>query len=153
MKIRKLLLGVLAVSTFLAAVSSNSVIIRSASLSDSSSGSSASAKCAVPPLKQAYAGANSVFTGKVLSITQNERAKTFEFEVEKYWKGSKSKKISVKVYESTRFQAFYRVGGKYLVFARAEDEGVLTDGRCSRSKDISDAADDLKGLGKARKPR
>jgi hypothetical protein len=52
-----------------------------------------------------------------------------------------------------RFQAFYQVGGKYLVFARANDEGDLTDGRCSRSKDVSDATDDIKGLGKSKKPR
>jgi hypothetical protein len=148
MKMRKIFWTILAVSTFLAAASSNIATVESASFISSSS----SAKCGVPPLKQAYAAANSVFIGKVTKVTQNERGKTFEFRAEKYWKGSKSKNIKVTVYESTRFQAFYQVGGKYLVFARAE-ENKLVDGRCSRSKDFSDAAEDIRGLGKSRKSR
>ncbi len=149
MKIQKLILAVLAVSTFLIAVSSNSVNTASAAAAEETF----PAKCAIPSFKQAFANANSVFTGKVTSVRKNERGKTFTFQVERYWKGSKSKKARVTVYESTRYQTFYEPGKKYLVFASADDEARLTDGRCSRSKILTEAADDLKALGKSKKPR
>jgi len=150
MKIRKILLAALAVSTFLVAVSSNST---STVIAATAGETSAEAKCAIPPFARAYADAKAIFTGKVLSVAQNDRGKTFEFQVEKYWKGSKSKKVKVTVYETPRFQAFYQAGKRYLVFAGVEDDGNLTDGRCSRSVDIASAAADLKALGKAKKPR
>ena len=149
MKTRKLILTVLAVSTFLIAVSSNSVKTASAAPAKETE----AGKCAIPSFKMAYAGAHSVFVGKVTSMTRDERGKTFTFLVEKYWKGNKRKKAEVTVYESTRYQAFYQPGKRYLVFAGAEDDGRLTDGRCSRSTDIADAAADIKALGKFKKPR
>jgi hypothetical protein len=149
MKMRKILSAVLAVSTFLIAVSSNSVKAAGAAAVSKTG----AAKCAVPPFKIAFAGANSVFVGKVRKVAQNGRGKTFTFQVEKYWKGSKSKKTEVTVFETTRYQAFYEAGKRYLVFAAADDEGNLTDGRCSRSTGIADADADLKALGKAKKPR
>jgi hypothetical protein len=156
---RKILLVVSAVPAFLAIVSADTGVAESAGSAKYSAsnyfygGYSYGEKCAVPPLKQALLAASSVFTGKVLSMTQVERGKTFEFEVEKYWKGTGSKKLKVTVYESSRFQAFYRQDGKYLVFARIDEDAGLIDGRCSRSKDIADAADDIRSLGKAKVPK
>lgn len=155
---RKILLTVLAVSTFTIAVSSNSADTATAATASTAAviGETAPgkfAKCRIPPFKEAYADAKAVFVGKVLSVTQNERGKTFEFQVEKYWKGSRVKKASVSVFESSRFQAIYEEGKRYLVFASANGEGGLIDGRCSRSDRIADAAADLKALGRAKTPR
>ena len=149
MKMRKILVTMLAASTIFAGVSSNSAKVES----DLGIEPVAAAKCGIPPLNQAYPAAKSVFVGKVISETQFERGKIFEFQVEKYWKGNKSKKTKVKIYETMRYQAFYEVGKRYLVFAKADDAGGLSDGKCSRSKIIAEAGEDLRALGTAKIPR
>jgi hypothetical protein len=110
-------------------------------------------KCAIPSLKTALQNSSAVFVGEVLRETKNGDEKTFEFRVVKYWKGAKAKKIKVSVNETARYQAWYQVGEKYLVFARTDDDGRLRDGRCSASKLLSEASNDLKILGRAKTPR
>ncbi|HEX8734271.1 MAG TPA: hypothetical protein VF721_03040 [Pyrinomonadaceae bacterium] len=110
-------------------------------------------KCAIPGLKTALLNSSAVFVGEVLSETKNGDERTFEFRVVKYWKGAKGKKIEVSVNETARYQAWYQVGEKYLVFARTDEDGRLRDGRCSPSKLLSEASKDLKTLGRAKIPR
>ncbi len=138
----------LAVSGFSLSVSSNSFDASSSVMIDA-----ASAKCRIPPFREAYTEANTIFSGKIIGVVQNERGKAFEFQVEKYWKGRSRKKVKVTVFESSRYQAIYEMGKRYLVFAGADDEGSLRDGRCSRSNNIADAAADLRSLGKGKRPR
>ena len=109
------------------------------------------ARCAIPPFNEAYNSAEAVFVGKVLSKTKNGDVKTFEFEVEKYWKGADKKKIKITVYETPRFQAWFRIGDKYLVYAVANG-GELNVKRCSRSNEAEDASEDLKKLGAGKNP-
>jgi hypothetical protein len=149
MKIRTILLALLAVAVIGVPVSSGIPAIADTVIFNESG----LVKCRIPPFKEAYRGASSVFTGTITEVVQNERGKTFEFQVEKYWKGSSQKKVRVTVYETSRYQAFYQTGKKYLVFASADDEGGLRDGRCSRSGDIAGASADLKALGKGKRPR
>jgi hypothetical protein len=113
----------------------------------------AKGKCAIPNLKTALRNSGAVFVGKVLSETKNGDEKTFEFRVEKYWKGATRKKIKVSVLETSRFQAWFQVGESYLVFAGADEDGKFRDGRCSASKTLSEASKDLKELGRAKVPR
>ncbi|HEV7644186.1 MAG TPA: hypothetical protein VGO50_09620 [Pyrinomonadaceae bacterium] len=148
MNIRKILLAMLAVLSLSLSVSPNSFHTSSPVIIED-----AFAKCRIPPFREAYTGANTVFTGKIIGVVQNERGKTFEFQMEKYWKGRSQKKVKVTVYETTRYQAIYQMGKRYLVFASAGSEGDLRDGRCSRSNDIANAAADLKALGKGKMPR
>lgn len=110
-------------------------------------------RCAIPSFKTAFGQAGAVFTGEVLSVEKNGDTKTFEFKVEKYWKGAGNRKIKINVYETPRYQAFFKEGEKYLVFADADMNGKFYVGRCSRSREISGAAEDLKSLGKAKMPR
>ena len=110
-------------------------------------------KCAIPNVKTAYANSTAVFAGEVLSVEENGDVKTFIFRVEKYWKGVKSEKIKVSVNETMRYQAWFKVGEKYLVFAHdSEKDGKLWDGKCSGTKRLDDASKDMKELGKAKKP-
>lgn len=139
---------VLAVMTFVSVNLSNSL-----DSADTGSVEIASGKCRVPTLAEARAEAKAVFTGKVISVTQNERGKTFEFQVKKYWKGINGRKVSVKAFDSMRYQSFFVVGETYLIFAWADDDGALRDRRCSRSQAIDQAMEDLKVLGKGMKPR
>ena len=109
-------------------------------------------KCAIQTFKTAFNTSSAVFVGKVKSEKKEGDTKTFEFEVEKYWKGAGRKKIKINVYETARFQAWFQVGGKYLIYADASD-GNLRVGRCSRSRDAEDASEDLRQLGKGKRPR
>lgn len=111
------------------------------------------AKCAVAPIGQAKAGASAIFAGKVLKISEDGRAKVFEFAVEKYWKGNLKKRVKIRVNENARYQAWMKAGERYLVFAEANDRGELFDRRCSRTKSLGAAGEDLAFLGKAKKPR
>jgi hypothetical protein len=110
-------------------------------------------KCAIAAFKDALAASSAVFVGKVKSEKKVGDTRVFELEVEKYWKGAKKKKIEISVYETARFQAWFEVGEKYLVFASAEDGGALHVGRCSRSKSVVDASEDLQKLGKGKRPK
>jgi hypothetical protein len=110
------------------------------------------AKCAIPPFSEAFKASSAVFVGTVKSEKKEGDTKIFEFQVEKYWKGTKNKKIKINVYETARYQAWFEVGGKYLVYADSAD-GNLRVGRCSRSRDAGDASEDLGKLGKGKRPK
>lgn len=109
-------------------------------------------KCLIPSAKSAYMNSKAVFVGEVLSKEGNGDVKTFTFRVEKYWKGVKRTEIKVSVRESMRYEAWFEVGGKYLVFARADNDGNFWDGKCSGTKSLENASRDIKELGKAKKP-
>ena len=109
-------------------------------------------RCATPSVKNAIKNSEAIFVGKVLSVSQDGDIKTFEFQVEKYWKGRIKKKIKINVQEFARFQAWFKIGGRYLVYANSREDGKLFDGRCSATKLLSDASKDLKQLGKAKNP-
>lgn len=110
-------------------------------------------KCAISAFNNALSASAAVFVGTVKSEKKTGDTKIFQFEVERYWKGSKKKKIEIRVHETMRYQAFFEVGEKYLVYATAGENGGLYVGRCSRSKDAGDASDDLQKLGKGKRPK
>lgn len=112
-----------------------------------------SAKCAIASFENAYSRAEAVFLGKVVSEEKNGNVRSFEFEVEKYWKGANKKKIKIDVYETTRYQAWFRSGGRYLIYANPNNEGNLSVGRCSRSREADNAGEDLQKLGTGKKPQ
>jgi hypothetical protein len=120
---------------------------------ETKSSATATRKCAIPSLKAALQDSSAVFAGEVLSETKAGNERTFEFRVVKYWKGAGKKRIKISVHETARYQAWFEVGKSYLVFARADDDGRLRDGRCSASKLLSEASKDLKTLGRAKIPR
>jgi len=115
--------------------------------------SNAGAKCAIPPFQQAYQQAQAVFVGEVVGEEKTGDVRAFDFRVEKYWKGAGAKRVEIRVYETARFQAWFKKGGKYLIYAFAGEDDELRVGRCSRSRDIEFAEDDLQKLGKGNIPR
>ena len=106
------------------------------------------AKCAMPTFDNAYRDSKAIFAGKVLSVRTDGDEKIFKFRVEKYWKGTVGKTVEVRYYETTRYQAWLQVGKRYLVYARGNNNGTLSDGRCSLTKNYSEASSDLNKLGK-----
>jgi len=114
--------------------------------------SASTGRCAISKLKTEYANSKAVFIGEVVSVTSDGDIKTFTFKVEKRWKGAADKKIEVSVQETTRHQAWFEVGEKYLVFARGDETvGKLWEVRCSRTKSLKDASEDVSELGKTPK--
>ena len=82
--------------------------------------------CITPDVLQAFARAKLVFSGKILNVTpvaQDSRSRTasdyvVSFEVEKWWKGSGSERVSV-VWHTSLFGCDYfpvgEIGENYLV--------------------------------------
>lgn len=110
------------------------------------------AKCRILSFDEAFNSAKSVFVGKILSEEKNGDLRTFKFEVNKYWKGANKKTIEISVYETMRYQAWFKVGEVYLIYASANDNDKLSVGRCSRSRLQDEAAEDLRKLGTGKKP-
>lgn len=115
-------------------------------------------KCAYPSFDRAFETAHSIFLGKVVEEKKEGKKKHFRFRVEKYWKGSSEKFVEIMVNESFRYQAPYRVGEKFLVFAKQnEDTKRLWDGRCSRSTRANEYSgtfkEDFEKLGKGKNPK
>ena len=108
-------------------------------------------RCAIPNFIEAKRQATTIFVGKIISETETDNGKTYKFKVEKYWKGKKSKIVFINVNENSRFQSWFEVGKKYLIFATISEDKELFVGRCSRSSDVESAANDIKSLGKAKK--
>lgn len=110
-------------------------------------------KCAISSLKDAKNSATAIFVGKVLSVTEDGDNKIFEVQVDKYWKGKLKKRVKVGFYETMQSQAWYETGKKYLFFVKTGEKGVLFDYRCSRTKELSQSAEDISKLGKAKRVR
>jgi hypothetical protein len=115
---------------------------------------SAAGKCAIPTRPEAYRQAAAVFVGQVLEEEKKGDVRSFKFSVERYWKGPGRNQMKIDVYENTRYQARFRTGEKYLIYAEAGGKkDSLNVVRCSRSREVGGAADDLKQLGKGKRPR
>lgn len=110
-------------------------------------------KCKVPNVETAVKNSEAVFTGKITKVAADGDVKTFTFEVEKYWKGAESEKLEINVQETMRYQAWFEVGETYLVYAHggAEEDGKLWEVRCSRTKLLADASEDVAELGRAKR--
>jgi len=118
-------------------------------------GNAAPFRCAIQKFSQEFENSEAVFVGSVVSVEKEGNRKTFVFEVARFWKGITSKRVTVSVGENRRYQAIYKEGKTYLVFAKKnEDSGELFDSRCSRSTEIdgtsSNLSDVMKSLGTAK---
>jgi hypothetical protein len=111
------------------------------------------AKCAIQSFQTAFEQSKAVFVGEVVGEKKDGDTRTFDFKVEKYWKGANAERVEILVYETARFQAWFKKGGKYLIYAPADSDGKLRVYRCSRSRDVEFAEEDLKKLGAGKIPR
>lgn len=143
MKYQKIIVAIVVLSAMLCAFPSKTVIAES---------ENETARCRIFTFDEAYSSSEAVFVGKVLSEEKKGDVKTFEFEVEKYWKGAVGKKIKIEVYETARFQAWFQTGERYLIYAEEGENGKLRVGRCSRSREVENASEDLQKLGAGKVP-
>lgn len=110
-------------------------------------------RCAIASFQTAYNQSKAVFVGEVVGDEKDGDTRKFDFKIEKYWKGADAKNVEILVYETSRYQAWFKKGEKYLIYAVADEDGKLHVGRCSRSRDVENAEEDLQKLGKAKIPR
>lgn len=113
----------------------------------------AEARCATPAFQTSYRQAKAVFVGEVVGDEKNGDVRKISFKIEKYWKGANSKTVEIRVYETMRFQSWFKKGEKYLIYASGGADGKLNVARCSRSREIKFADEDLQKLGKGKIPR
>ena len=114
----------------------------------------ADAKCRAPTnAKDATRAAGAVFIGTISKISDSAGdVKTFEFAVERYWKGEKTKIQNVRVYFSENYSPSFNIGERYIVYAAKDSNGELFTGRCTRTKLAQYADDDVRALGRGKKP-
>lgn len=143
MKYQKLIATIVVLSAMFYFVSSKTTIAKSENVT---------ARCRILTFDEAFNSSEAVFIGKVVSESKSGDVKTFEFEVETYWKGANKRKININAYETMRYQAQFEVGERYLIYANANDDGKLSVGRCSRSREADDASEDVEKLGTGKKP-
>jgi hypothetical protein len=85
------------------------------------------------------------------SVSDEQRRETGKMPRSVCQRGAANREIKINVQETARYQAWFEVGEKYLVYARGSEENEkLWETRCSRSKLLADASEDIKVLGKAR---
>lgn len=121
-------------------------------------------KCAPPPPpKVAFKSAAAVFAGKVvdIKIDQVKSIKRVTIEVSTSWKGEIGKRVVVltAVHGATCGYGFQK-DKAYLVYCyatpREKKKGVpqiLRTNICTRTKPMTNAAGDLKEIGKGTKPK
>jgi hypothetical protein len=88
---------------------------------------------------------DAVFSGEVTSINRER----IEFKVESFWKGPRSKRISIR-YEQSDCTYLFTVGKKYLVYAYGKE--IFETSICAGAKELDKASDDLKELGEGKEP-
>jgi len=118
--------------------------------------------CSRTSVTDAFARADVVFTGRVVSIRlgiplEPDAISTADpvlitLDVSGYWKGPVGRVMTVTTRRSEMSCGFtFQTGRDYLVYADKGEAG-LTTGLCERTSSVTKAADDLKSLGVARVP-
>ena len=103
----------------------------------------------LPPPKEALKEAAAVFMGKVKSIERADHGWTVTFEVEKSYKGVKTKKLEVQTPVDQGACGYgFTKGEVYVVYCYGggKDKALRT-GLCTRTRPASKAKDDLDVLG------
>ena len=118
--------------------------------------------CLQTSVTDAFAQADVVFTGRVVSIRLGNPLEPgvistadpvlIALDVSGYWKGPVSRVITVTTRRSEMSCGFtFQTGRDYLIYAYKGEAGRTTD-LCSRTRSVTKAADDLKSLGVAKVP-
>ena len=120
--------------------------------------------CAVAPTpRQALREAKAVFIGEVISTEVFDIKDDFgtqqvvrvRFAVSRFWKGITDSEAIVHTSSHEMSCGFYfEKGKKYLVYAYPDrwKLGALETGICSRTREVTNAAKDLRAIGKGNKP-
>jgi hypothetical protein len=123
----------------------------------------AACSCAYPEAESSLRDADVVFEGTVvgraepvqvpLGIEGYRGAIRFRFRVARYFKGQRgSEAVVYTIDQGTACGAAYESTDPYLVYGGLLENGLLTDSLCSRTRLLSEAAEDLALLGEGTAP-
>jgi hypothetical protein len=110
---------------------------------------------APPPPVEAAREVDAVFHAKLLSVApapttgpHDLPTNIFTFEVVRTFKGQLDAQVNVRSAESSAAcgRNYGTPGSEWLIYARIDDKGQLYDNLCSRTREISEAADDIAEL-------
>lgn len=105
-----------------------------------------------PPLESA-AAASVVFEGRTFGVTREGGQNRFTFEVLRVLKGEVPSSVHIwSASHSASCGRAFEAGLPYLVYAHVLPGGQLGDGLCSRTRPVSNAAEDLELLGAGHPP-
>ncbi len=109
---------------------------------------------APPPPAEALAAADAVFEARPFSMSNDSQRARYVFEVDRVWKGDIGPRVEISTaLHSASCGRSYRIGSRYVVYARKNASDTWTDGLCSRTRTSQSAAEDLQVLGRGRSPR
>ena len=106
-------------------------------------------------VKQALKHSEAVFSGRVLDISASpdDHSLVVRLKVEKSWKSSRAEEISIITGRGGGDCGFhFTVGETYLLYAYGSNGNTLGTNICQRTAKITEAAEDIKILGKGRAP-
>ena len=110
--------------------------------------------CLAPPApKVALEKSAAVFVGRVAKVESSAGVNTFQFAVSKQWKGVDGSVVSVASNSSSAACGIaFDSDRDYLIYAyKYEGDNQLRTNLCTRTKRVSDAAEDLAELGEPAK--
>ena len=130
------------------------VLLVAVSMADPLATEACSCPSSGPPPCQAAWAADAIFSGTVRSIdvsTQfngdnRARETIIQFEVEQRFLNVPSGPVEIVDDESSSCRYRFTPRTKYVVYARRSDDGRLTTDKCSRTKPLAEAAEDLRYL-------
>jgi len=130
------------------------VLVVAVSMADPLATEACSCPSSGPPPCQAAWAADAIFSGTVRSIDVSKqfngdnraRETVIQFEVEQRFLNVPSGPVEIVDDESSWCNYRFTPGTKYVVYARRSDDGRLTTDKCSRTKPLAEAAEDLKYL-------
>lgn len=102
---------------------------------------------------QARNDSRALFSGKVLQITEDPQTflLTVKLKVERVWKGSMPAEAIIETGRGGGDCGYgFEVGERYLVYASGSNESKMQTNICQRTARLSDAARDLRILGRGK---
>lgn len=111
--------------------------------------------CTTAPLpEQALTDADAVFEARPFGMTSDDRRARYSFEVDRVFKGEVGPRVEISTaLHSATCGRSYKIGTQYVVYARKDASGELTDMLCSRTRASASAAEDLQVLGAGYEPQ
>ena len=106
-------------------------------------------------LKWKLKALQAVFSGEVLEINKvpQSRDVSVKIKVETVWKGSLFKEVTISTPDHPGSCGYpFQIGESYVVFASLSDTKTLTTGLCLKNIEVKKAIEELKILGKGKKP-
>ena len=102
-----------------------------------------------PPPARAFAEADAVFMGKVISFefVENGYRRLAQISLVKIWKGDRSAMSEIYTASSSGACGYdFRVGETYVIYAYKDESGRLQTGLCRRTAQVDAATEDLNYL-------